>query len=160
MSEEENLTPCFIADAMLGKLARWLRVLGYDTLYLQGDDHVIAARTRAEGRILLTRDTELSRRKGLSVILIKSQVLQEQLTQVMHHVTPPLQQRPSRCMKCNGSLTILSPEQARSLVPPYVAQTQNIFHQCKICGQMYWRGTHWQNILMVRDPVVNRIQGE
>ena len=104
MSDEQTVLPRLIADAMLGKLARWLRVLGYDTLYMQGDDHFIAARARAEGRVLLTRDTELAHRKGLSAIYIKSQVLQDQLTQVVQHLDPPVQDTPSRCMKCNGSL--------------------------------------------------------
>jgi hypothetical protein len=156
--ERENTTPRFIADAMLGKLARWLRALGYDTLYMQGDDHLIAARARAEGRILLTRDTELARRRGLRAILISSQILQTQLTQVTQTFGTPLRDTSSRCMNCNGALNTLTVEKARSLVPPYVAQTQQIFHQCSDCGRVYWQGTHWQDIQKLRNTIRRNIE--
>jgi uncharacterized protein with PIN domain len=152
-ANEGNTNPRFIADAMLGKLARWLRALGYDTLYLQGDDHFIAARARAEGRILLTRDTELAHRRGLGAILIESQKLRSQLTQVVQTVGPPAPHTPARCMHCNGSLHSLSLAQARPLVPPYVAETQKTFHQCQNCGRVYWQGTHWQKIQTIRHAV-------
>ena len=157
-NERENTTPRFIADAMLGKLARWLRAMGYDTLYMQGDDHLIAARTRAEGRILLTRDTELARRKGLQAIHIRSQVLKSQLIQVVQAIGPPEQDTPSRCMNCNGVLHSLPVEQARPLVPPYVAQTQHIFHQCNNCGRVYWQGTHWQSIEKLRSTTLKNVE--
>ncbi len=79
----ESEAPKFLADAMLGSLARWLRILGFDTRYLQGDDAMIAYRARAEERILLTRDRELARRRGVVSILIASQSLPEQLAQVL-----------------------------------------------------------------------------
>lgn len=148
-----NPAPRFIADAMLGKMARWLRALGYDTLYMQADDHYIAARARAEDRILLTRDTELAHRKGLQTILISSLKLHSQLTQVVQAVGLPTKNTPSRCMNCNGELIPLSIAEARPLVPPYVAQTQKDFHQCEECGQVYWRGTHWQHIQSMRNSL-------
>jgi len=154
MTDEENTAPRFIADAMLGKLARWLRVLGYDTLYMQGDDHLIAARARAEGRILLTRDIELARRRGLHSIHVGSQTLQTQLTQVVQTVGPPAQHTPTRCMNCNGVLNLLTIEQARPLVPPYIAQTQQTFHQCTSCERVYWQGTHWQDIQTLRNVML------
>ena len=157
VDEKENTTPRFIADAMLGKLARWLRVMGFDTLYMQGDDHLIAARARAEGRILLTRDTELARRKGLRAIHISSQILQTQLTQVIQTVGAPAPSTPSRCMKCNGAVNVLTTEQARPLVPPYVAQTQQLFHQCSNCGQVYWQGTHWHSIQKLHSTILKNV---
>ena len=158
MDEVESSTPRFIADAMLGRLARWLRALGYDTLYMQGDDHLIAARARAEGRILLTRDTELARRRGLRVIHIGSQILDTQLTQVVQTFGTLAQDTPSRCMNCNGVLHSLTLEQARPLVPPYVAQTQRIFHQCSSCGRVYWQGTHWQGIQKLRKKIRTNVE--
>ena len=77
-------SPLFLADAMLGRLAKWMRLLGFDTLYAgQASDHQIAALARAEGRIVLTRDRELARRKGIRCLLVDSQVLEEQLLQVI-----------------------------------------------------------------------------
>ncbi|MDF1513450.1 MAG: Mut7-C RNAse domain-containing protein [Anaerolineae bacterium] len=150
MENNEHL-PRLIADAMLGKLARWLRVLGFDTLYMQGDDHNIAAHARAEDRILLTRDTELARRKGLRSILITSQVLSEQLAQVVHILGVTQPPTASRCMNCNGILKPISYEQARPLVPAYVARTQHHFQQCTNCQQVYWQGTHWGKIKELRE---------
>jgi uncharacterized protein with PIN domain len=153
MDEFGQSAPRFIADAMLGKLARWLRVLGFDTLYMQGNDHSIAARARAEGRILLTRDTELARRKGLQVMLIGSQKLDSQLTQVVQTFGYQMLVLPPRCMNCNGILHSRTTEQVRHLVPPYVAKTQQVFHQCSNCGKVYWQGTHWEQIQKLRNTI-------
>jgi uncharacterized protein with PIN domain len=158
MEEAANDVPRFIADAMLGKLARWLRALGYDTLYIQGDDYLVAACTRVEGRILLTRDTELARRKGLRVLLITSQSLRAQITQVVQTFGHPVDTPSPRCMNCNGELKSLTVEQARPLVPVYVAQTQKVFHQCSNCGQVYWQGTHWQGIQKLRRTIWKSIE--
>ncbi len=148
MHAEQTLEtpPRLLADAMLGKLARWLRVLGYDTRYLQGDDAWIAHEARADDRVLLTRDRELARRRGLKVILVQSQSLHKQLAQVVASVGAPPEGTTSRCMACNVSLRRLSVEEARPDVPRYVAQTQRYFCSCPKCGKIYWRGTHWEGI--------------
>lgn len=138
-------TPQFLADAMLGKLARWLRVLGYDTVYVQGDDAFVAQRARAEGRVLLTRDHELAKRKGLHAVLITSQKLKVQIAQVIDTFGLPEEKRP-RCMGCNVLLDRISVEEARTHVPVYVAETQIAFQHCAKCGKIYWQGTHWQSI--------------
>ncbi|MCD6344452.1 MAG: Mut7-C RNAse domain-containing protein [Anaerolineae bacterium] len=148
--------PRFIADAMLGKLARWLRLLGYDTLYLQVDDATIAQRARAEGRILLTRDHDLVARRGLRVILIASQELESQLIQVVREAGNLPPDIPPRCMTCNVPLQDISPEEARESVPPYVAQTQHEFRRCPCCGRITWPATHWQGI----QERLNRVRGE
>lgn len=142
---ERESTPRLLADAMLGKLARWLRILGYDTRYIQSDDSTVAQRARVEGRILLTRDRELARRRGLRTLLITSQRLEAQIAQVVGEVGPPADATP-RCMHCNVRLVVISAAQARPHVPAYVAATQKVFHRCPKCGKIYWRGTHWQGI--------------
>lgn len=157
MSDPTTLetAPRFIADAMLGKLARWLRLLGYDTLYLQDDDAAIAQRTRVEGRILLTRDHGLAARRGLRVILIASQELESQLTQVVREAGSLPPDIPPRCMTCNVPLQDISPEEARESVPPYVAQTQHEFRRCLCCGRITWPATHWRGI----QERLNRVRG-
>ncbi len=146
--------PRFVADAMLGSLARWLRILGFDTRYLQGDDAMIAQNARAEERILLTRDRELARRRGVQSLLIASQSLPEQLAQVLTAVGTPPDEGSARCMECNGTLERLSWEAAAAEVPPYVARTQREFHRCSECGRIYWKGTHWDGIKSQIDRVL------
>jgi hypothetical protein len=148
-------SPGLLADAMLGKLARWLRLLGYDTLYLQGDDALLAHRARVEERILLTRDHALARRRGLRAIIIASETLAAQLAQVVAEVEPPPEASP-RCMACNAPLTQISVEEARLYVPPYVAATQREFHRCPNCGKIYWKGTHWEGIRRQLDEALRQ----
>ncbi|MGC9347059.1 MAG: Mut7-C RNAse domain-containing protein [Anaerolineae bacterium] len=138
--------PSFVADAMLGKLARWLRYLGYDTVYLREDDATIAYTARAEDRVLLTRDRGLAQHRGLRTILVASQSLDDQLRQVVDQVgLPPEETRP-RCMDCNAPLVSIPRATAKAQVPPYVARTHEVFDQCPECGKIYWRGTHRQGI--------------
>ncbi len=151
---DSNANPRFIADAMLGKLARWLRLLGYDTRYSQDDDAAIANCARAEGRILLTRDRGLAARRGLNAILIVGTDLETQLAQV--HATVGIPPMPPRCMDCNVRLHPIAPEAARSQVPAYVAQTQSDFQQCPKCGRILWPGTHWQGIARRLRRALNR----
>ena len=82
--------PPLLADAMLGRLSRWLRLLGYDTLYASSmSDHQIVARARAEGRVVLTRDRDLAQRKGIRCLLIQSQALEDQVSIVFHVLGQP-----------------------------------------------------------------------
>jgi hypothetical protein len=138
--------PKLLADAMLGKLARWLRVAGYDTLYVQGEDAAIAHRARAEGRILLTRDRGLAKRRGLQTILVHEGTVEEQLAQVIDEVGEHPSEIKPRCMLCNEPLMSISPGEAMKRVPPYVAKTHDVFQACPACGRVYWKGTHWRSI--------------
>ncbi len=135
-----------LADAMLGKLARWLRLLGYDTVYSQAEDALLARQARREGRVLLTSDRELARRRGLRVVLVTSQELSAQLAEVIGAVGPLPAGTPPRCMQCNVPLRPASVAEARPHVPPYVARTQRVFQFCPHCGRFYWKGTHWRKI--------------
>jgi hypothetical protein len=152
MTTMTDATPRLLADAMLGKLARWLRILGYDTLYMQDDDVSIAQRARAEGRIVLTRDHGLAERRGLRTLFINAQDLDAQLEEVVTALGRPVDAAP-RCMLCNGKLRRIPVEVARSFVPAYVAQTHTLFHRCAECGKIYWQGTHWQGIARQLDEV-------
>jgi len=133
-----------LADGMLGKLAKWLRLLGYDTAYDNtATDPELARRARAEGRVLLTRDRELATRRGLRTLLIRSQMLEEQIREVRDGIGPPPHPALSRCAVCNSVLTPVSPAQVADQVPPYVLRTQGEFHRCPGCGRVYWPGTHF-----------------
>jgi hypothetical protein len=140
-------TPAFLADVTVGKLARWLRLLGYDVVYMEGADKLaVAWRARSERRVLLTRDHSLTDRQGLRVVLINAKGFKDQIGQVLQEVGPPPQAADPRCMACNTPLVSLAREDARELVPPYIFRTQNEFSQCPECGKVYWHGTHWDEI--------------
>ena len=134
-----------LADGMLGRLAKWLRLLGYDTAYDNAaTDLELARRARAEGRVLLTRDHELAARRGLRTLLIRSQVLEEQIREVRASLGLPPQPALSRCAVCNSVLDPVSPTQVAQRVPPYVLRTQTEFRRCPGCGRVYWPGSHLQ----------------
>ncbi len=145
----------FLADTMLGRLATWLRLLGYDTLYLpHADDPALARIARAEDRILLTRDVELTRRRGVQSLLIESEQVEAQLQQVFRALNLTARAAFSRCAECNHRLDAVSKESVRDLVPPYVFQTQERFRRCARCGRIYWRGTHWARMVgMLQDAL-------
>jgi hypothetical protein len=143
---EGSLAPRFVADAMLGKLARWLRMLGYDTLYVQDADAEIAQIARSQRRVLLTRDIDLSRRRGIQTLYVESQMLTEQFRQITAAFgVADLDLKP-RCMACNEVLEPLSQAEARQVVPLYVASVFETFQRCPNCARVYWEGTHWDDI--------------
>jgi len=137
----------FLVDSMLGRLAKWLRILGYDTLYFPSlDDNDLVRIARAEGRMVLTRDREMVRRRGIDSLLIESDDFREQIRQLLHDLNLSLEGSFSRCSVCNSPLRRVSKEAVQERVPPYVFQTQERFSLCPQCGKIYWRGTHWQRM--------------
>ena len=138
----------FVADTMLGTLAKWLRILGYDTAFCpQIDDSDLVRQSRAEERILLTRDTGLRERKGLHVLFIAGDALEEQLAQVLRAFDLRTDKPFSRCPVCNTELEDVPKGDAWGQVPPFVFQTQDEFKLCPDCNRFYWRGSHWRNML-------------
>jgi uncharacterized protein with PIN domain len=141
----------FIVDHNVGKLARWLRMMGYDTLFFNGDDDSrMIATALAEGRVILTRDTRIMERRlvttgRLKAILIGYETPELQIKQVIETLNLDIHFRPfSICLECNQPLAERSREQVRERVPPYVCQTQEQYMECPACHRIYWRGTHWQ----------------
>jgi uncharacterized protein len=138
----------FIADAMLGRLAKWLRILGYDTRYDPAcDDAQLVRLARAEERVLLTRDTELARRRGVRVLFLVSEGLEEQLSQLHQEFGLSVIAPFTRCPVCNAPLEAINRDQAWGQVPPYIFVTQPEFRLCPTCNRFYWRGSHWEGML-------------
>jgi uncharacterized protein with PIN domain len=140
----------FIADAMLGKLARWLRVLGCDVEYFSsiGDRELVelAART---GRLILTRDTLLVRRRGArnNHFFVEGDDFRNQLRQVVEHFDiDPSARFLTRCLGCNALLAEIEKSAALERVPSYIYETQVEFRVCPICSGIYWQGTHRQGM--------------
>ena len=152
-------SPKLIADAMLGALARWLRALDLDVAYEPDiDDAELVEKAVAEGRVILTRDRRLTeRRLARNHLLIRSEVVEEQVRQVLEElgIRPDTGRRLGRCLRCNTPLEDLDPEEARARVPPWVARTHQEFRGCPGCGRVYWRGTHVDRMARILEALTS-----
>lgn len=145
---DQTASPRFVADAMLGRLATWLRILGYDAEYTRDEDTALIERARATGRIVLTRDTGLVRRRDLPPhLLVRGDHVSEQLRQVVqaYHLTPA---GPSarRCPRCNAVVEPRTKAEVFGRVPEFVWSSQDAFWGCPACGRLYWAGSHWRHM--------------
>lgn len=147
----------FIADEMLGRLAKWLRILGFDTLYYSGvNDDFIVSIAQSEKRILLTRDTRIRVPVDVQLVFIKSDFVEEQIRQVLDELDLRLEKRlKPRCLICNKALEEVKKVSIKDKVPPYVYETQEKFAQCSECGRIFWHGTHWEKIQLKVEEVCN-----
>ena len=142
-------------DQNVGKLAKWLRMIGYDSKFFTGsDDTEMVNAAIAENRILLTRDTRIMDRKvvangQLKIVLIASDRLRDQIRQIVSSLklTKTGLHPFTLCLECNQSLVKKNIEDIKDRLPPYVYQTQQQFVECPICHRIYWRGTHWQSMI-------------
>lgn len=146
MPGEQADEPRFFADVMLGRLARWLRILGYDVAYERGiEDDDLLRRSEKENRTVLTRDTGLmERHTSTRIEFLESEKPREQL-QFMHRKYGIVLDRGrlfTRCSWCNGPLQDIAKSEVEGLVPPYVYETEEHFRRCPNCDKLYWRGTH------------------
>lgn len=146
------LKPRFLADCNVGRLARWLRALGYDASYHPriGDAELVRE-AAAESRVLLTRDRDLTKRRVIQTgvvraILIRDDEVTAQLRQVFAELGLELKEALTRCIECNSELQSRVPATVAARVPPYVRQTQSRYSECPDCGRIYWAGTHWQRM--------------
>ncbi|MDI3502447.1 MAG: uncharacterized protein PWR13_803 [Archaeoglobi archaeon] len=138
------MKPKFVADEMLGKLARWMRIFGCDVSEVRGDDELLEEAKK--GRILLTRDRELYRRAllmKLDAYLLSSDELEEQLFEVFSNFNLRTDE-PERCTVCNGLLEEVEGERWR----------------CRECGKEYWIGSHWKGIEERRRRLERRLSSE
>jgi len=149
----------FIIDQNVGKLAKWLRMMGYDSLFFTGeDDSQMVRQALAENRILLTRDTGIMKRRvvtsgRLKAILMESEEPEQQMRQLTADIDINSGARPfTICLECNQQLIDRKPGEVKDRVPPHVYKTQTQYMECPECRRIYWRGTHWKAML-------NKLQG-
>jgi uncharacterized protein with PIN domain len=131
---------------MLGRLAKWLRIMGFDTAYfIKIDDNDVVEFALREGRILLTRDTLLIKRRKIQghYFFVKGNDFRTQLREVITHFS--LNKKLAfltRCIRCNQELTKIEREAVQGKVPVYVFNTQSMFGICPDCKRIYWQATH------------------
>ena len=148
----------FAADRMLGRLVKWLRVLGCDVIYgphLTGYGLIRAA--RVEERMILTRDQRLKQKQPPAFIMIASDDYREQLRQVVRELRLDVGAALfTRCLKCNSLLQARAKETVEKLVPPYVFSTEERFSWCSRCQRIYWPGTHQRKMVEVLGKIAVR----
>jgi uncharacterized protein len=142
----------FIADAMLGKLTRWLRMLGQDVKYsTQLEDSELLAIAETEHRVLLTRDSELYQRavgRGATAFYIEGKTEAEKLAALAERFNFSLviDLTRSLCPRCNGRIRLTPKEQLEDEVEANTFAYYDEFWKCSACGRVYWQGAHWDGI--------------
>lgn len=138
----------FAVDKMLGRLAKWLRILGYDTLF---DPYVssatIAEQAVKEHRIFITRDAKLTKHSDpLGFFIVQSEDYRQQLREVVAHFNLDISSKLfTRCTLCNEEIVPVEKEMVRDRIPDKSALNFEKFYECPKCKRVYWGGTHTQN---------------
>ncbi|MCD6331305.1 MAG: Mut7-C RNAse domain-containing protein [Thermoplasmata archaeon] len=138
----------FICDVMLGTLAKWLRILGFDTKYSRDfEDDEILRIAEEENRIVLTRDKLLAN-KAKKAVYINERSLDEQIKRVLNELKIDVDEGKilTRCILCNVRVKRIEKEKVKGKVPPHVFEIHDEFWICPNCKRIYWAGTHWQNM--------------
>lgn len=144
--------PRFIVDNMLGTIARWLRIIGYDTLYdRNSEDWQIIRRAELESRIIITRDKALHNKAlkhGLKSIFIWESSIPDRLAHIalVTGIRLNVDFNKTRCPDDNALLEKVEKESISDIVPPRVYRLHSDFWRCPRCGKIYWIGRHWKHI--------------
>ena len=154
----------FLADGMLGKLTRWLRMLGQDVIYsVQFSDNELLELAKVEGRVLLTKDFELYKRaigRGLDAFYVEGRLESVRLAEVAkrYGLDLAVDMDKSHCPICNAKLKSASKETLRDELEKNTYTFYDIFWKCPNCGQVYWQGAHWKQIVNTLDRALqNRL---
>jgi len=141
----------FTLDAHLGKLARWLRMLGHDVTYdPQVTNTDLLEDGRKQDRIIVTRDKELFQKaikSSLNAILLKNDKIEKQLKEIASCLKISLELNPKHCSICNGILEKAKKRSINQKVPEQSIKIYNEFWECQNCGKIFWPGIHWKNML-------------
>jgi len=139
----------FILSRELGRLAKWLRILGFDTAYFNQDNTgALIIQALRDDRLIITRNQRLAGSSRLKTLLVKSEKLKSQLIEVLKGLKLGVNSDMmfTRCIICNVGLEKVEKAKIRDKVPEYVFNTQDDFIACPKCQRIYWSGTHWGNV--------------
>lgn len=141
----------FILDPALGRLAKWLRILGYDAIYWRGSQEGLIEVAKRENRIVLTRTQRIyeNARGELTAFLVTENNPLLQLKEVIEGLKLKVKYEDlfSRCLICNEKLRSVPPEVVKDRVPDYVYRTQGCFSECPRCRRVFWGGTHYERMM-------------
>jgi uncharacterized protein with PIN domain len=146
----------FILTKELGRLAKWLRILGFDAEYFNEDNaSSLIIRALREERIILTRNHRLPQARGIKIVCLSKEKIQAQVKEALSalKIKPDPAAMFSRCTICNVELSWLKKEDARGKVAEYVFNTQEDFVICPKCSRIYWQGTHFGNVVRVLEEI-------
>jgi uncharacterized protein len=148
-------TQGFVADVHLGKLARALRLLGFDTRYSNTFTPAqLVAMAKEENAVLLSRSTAFSKITAIQSFLIQSEEPEKQLQAVVQHFNLQKQLQPfTRCLICNGQLEAVTKESVYTQLEPNTATFFDAFWQCATCKRIYWKGSHYDRMLKLVEKV-------
>lgn len=139
----------FLLTKELGRLAKWLRILGFDAVYFKQDNlSSLIIQALRDNRIILTRNHRLPKLRGFKIVVIKAEKIKEQLSEVLKvlEIKADSDRMFSRCIICNEELIDIEKEKVKDKVPEYVFKTQEDFVTCPKCKHIYWKGTHFGNV--------------
>lgn len=145
----KQFTVKFLLTRELGRLAKWLRILGFDARYERSSDKAyIMMEALKEERVLVTRNLRFGSRHGGTLVFIRRDGLREQLKDLLGalHIGVDRGRFFRRCTLCNVPLVEVAKTEIGALVPAHVYETRDDFMRCPGCGRVYWKGTHWGNV--------------
>lgn len=152
--------PRFILDVHLGKLSKYLRMFGFDTLYNNTyNDDDLELHAAIDDRTMLTRDIGLLKRKNIkSGYWMRNTAPKKQVIEVIQRFDLQPYLRPmSICMKCNGPIVPVEKQHVVHLLLPDTAAYFTKFYQCRDCRQIYWKGSHYKRMMTLIQPVINSL---
>jgi len=151
---EIQTPPRFIADCHLGKLAKYLRVMGFDTLYFNTiDDNELIELASSEGRTILTRDRALHEREKAPTFYLEAVDNLEQLKALQEHFLIKSHNLAARCIICNAKLQSIEKNRVEDKIPHKVKLYFSEFEICPICNRIYWHGDHYKRMMNTIDTI-------
>jgi uncharacterized protein with PIN domain len=143
---------------MLGTLAKWLRLMGFDTAYAGSiSDGELKRFALSEKRVILTRDRELSGNKDVEAVFVESDDLDTQLIGTIRSLSLMIEEPMSRCSSCNGLFEEIDHDEAEGAIPEDILDGQGPIFRCRDCGKHYWQGSHWEGILERIERIRNQV---
>ena len=146
----------FLLTRELGRLSKWLRILGFDAEYYNQDNvSTLIIQALRDNRIIITRNSRLPKPTGIRIVLISSEKINQQVPEVVGLLKLKLDSSRmfTRCIICNRELAPIDKHQVKDKVPEYVFNTQEEFVTCPRCQRIYWQGTHWGNVARTLEEI-------
>lgn len=147
----------FILTSELGRLAKWLRILGFDAEYYNSANiGTLIIRALRDNRMIIARRKQIG---SLKVVIVESNKVKEQMKELIKKIDLKVDESSmfTRCVICNELIKPVSKEEVKGKIPAYVSETQQNFYLCGNCGRIYWQGSHWGNARRYIEEIAQRI---